>query len=97
MCMWFKGSSGVRLETGEEYKGKVRRLNSAIARNVGGRTDALECTLHWTRNFNYFVHVYVLIFYYICLFVCFPIFIILCCTYLNSTPPRLAMLSAVYS
>ena len=41
--------------TGEECKGKVRNLNSAIARKVGGTTDAWACTLHRTRIFN-FVH-----------------------------------------
>ena len=29
-----------KIGTGEECKGKVRKLNSAIARNVGGTTDA---------------------------------------------------------
>ena len=54
-----KGSSGVRLETwtGRECKEKMRKLNSAIARNVAGTMNALECTLHWTRPFN-FVHVH---------------------------------------
>ena len=38
---------------------------------------------------------YVLIFKQIC--ICFPIFIISCCIYMESTPPRVAMLFAVYS
>ena len=33
-----------------EFKGKVRKLNSAIARNVGGTKDAWPCTLHWTTE-----------------------------------------------
>ena len=65
MSAWLKGSSGVRAcwyhkkttttktLTGEECEGKVRKLNSVIAKNVGGATDAWECTLLWTRIFNF--------------------------------------------
>ena len=38
--------------TGEECKGKIRKLNIAIARYVGGTTDAWACTLHWTRIYR---------------------------------------------
>ena len=63
MCVWFKefpvcertGSikKKKKKRTGEECKGKVKKLNSAIVSNVGGTTDALEHTLHWTRIFNF--------------------------------------------
>ena len=59
MCVWLKGSSGGRTRlfhkktrTGEECKGKIRKLNIAIARYVGGTTDAWACTLHWTRIYR---------------------------------------------
>lgn len=45
MCMWLKGRhagsfTDVGVLTGVECKGKVRKLNIAIARNVGDATDA---------------------------------------------------------
>ena len=52
----FTGTSGKqtcwfhkKTRTGEECRGTMRRLNAAIARYVGGTTDAWACTRHWTR------------------------------------------------
>ena len=56
MCVLFTETSGERTcwfhkktRTGEECRGTMRRLNAAIARYVGGTTDAWACTRHWTR------------------------------------------------
>ena len=52
----FTGTSGKqtcwfhkKTRTGEECRGTMPRLNAAIARYVGGTTDAWACTRHWTR------------------------------------------------
>ena len=39
-------------KTGEECKAKVRKVNTAIARYVGGTTDSWACSLHWTRIYR---------------------------------------------
>ena len=38
-----------KTRTGEACRGAMRRFNAAIARYVGGNTDAWACSPHWTR------------------------------------------------
>ena len=56
MCVIFTETSGgqtcwfrKKTRRGEECRGKMRRLNAAIARYLGGTTEEWACTLHWNR------------------------------------------------
>ena len=65
-CMWFKGRhagscTDVGVLTDVECKGKVGKLNVAIARNVGDATDAWPCAPYIQYiGPEFFVHVHLL-------------------------------------